>query len=62
MATTEDLDTFMTGLDISNEENELVLDGDSKELTNRFGLCLVGRFLSGKSINSRVMSSKMVDL
>lgn len=50
-------------LDIENEENEeLVFDERVEEEVNLFELCLVGRFLSKKSINERAMKSKLADL
>lgn len=50
-------------LDIENEENEeLVFDERVEEEVNLFELCLVGRFLSEKSINERAMKSKLADL
>lgn len=50
-------------LNIENEENEeLVFDEGVEEEVNRFDLCLVGRFLSEKSINERAMKSKLADL
>lgn len=48
---------------IDNEENdELVIDAGVEEEINRFELCLVGRFLTEKNINVRVMKSKMANL
>lgn len=59
----ENIDVLMTDLDISNEENEeLIVDDDLEEVGNRFELCLVGRFLSEKSINVRAMKTKLADL
>lgn len=53
----------MAGLDIEEEENEaFVLDGEVAEVTNKYELCIVGRFLTEKSINVRAMSSKMADI
>ncbi|KAL8100594.1 hypothetical protein AgCh_032742 [Apium graveolens] len=49
MATVNKIDSLMSDLDISNEENEeLVLDVESEETENRFKLCLVGKFLIEK--------------
>lgn len=63
MTNTENIDVLMTDLDTANEEDEeLVLDIDVEETTNFFELCLVGRFLTEKTINIRAMSSKMTDL
>lgn len=50
-------------MDIENEENEeLVFDIGAEEEINRFELCLVGRFLTEKNINPRVMKTKMADV
>lgn len=62
MADEEALNILMADLDISNEENEeLVLDAEIEE-NNRFELCLVGRFLTEKNLNVRVMKSKLADI
>ncbi|KAL8106742.1 hypothetical protein AgCh_023488 [Apium graveolens] len=59
----EDIEMNLAELDIANEENEeLSLDEGVEEEINRFELCLVGRFLTEKSINARAMKSKMADL
>lgn len=59
----ENLDTLMTELDITTEENEgLIFDEDIEEENNMFELCLVGKFLREKGINIRAMKSKMADL
>lgn len=63
MATVDEIDIQMAGMDIENEENEeLVFDDDVEEVTNKFELCLVGRFLTEKNINIRAMRSKMADI
>lgn len=63
MTTVEDIEMQFTDLDIENEENdELLLDEGVEEEINRFELCLVGRFLTEKSINVRVMKTKMADI
>lgn len=50
-------------LDITNEENkELVFEEGIEDESNRFELCLVGRFLTEKNINVRAMKTKMADL
>ena len=59
IANEEDIGERMAGLGIEEEENEaFVLDGDIDEDSNRYELCLVGRLLTEKSINTRVMKSK----
>lgn len=63
MAQYRDIDVQMANLDIDEEENEsFVLDGDTEGGINRYELCLVGRFLTEKTINMRAMKSKMADV
>lgn len=63
MNSEENLNELMTELDITYEENEeLVFDEELEENDNRFELCLVGRFLTEKSLNVRVMKSKLADI
>lgn len=63
MTTSDDVIMQLADLDIDNEENEeLVLEGGVEEEVNRFELCLVGRFLTEKNINTRAMRSKMADI
>ncbi|XP_074375304.1 uncharacterized protein LOC141717092 [Apium graveolens] len=63
MVNYRNFDEQMADLDIEEEENEsFVLEGDSEEEVNRYDLCLVGRFLTGKTINARAMKSKMADI
>lgn len=63
MARYHDIDAQMANLDIEEEENEsFVFDEDVEEATNRFELCLVGRFLTEKTINLRAMKTKMADV
>lgn len=53
----------LADLDIPTEENEeLTFEEGVEEEVNRFELCLVGRFLTEKNINTRAMKTKMVDL
>lgn len=53
----------MADLDIDNEENEeLVFEEGVEDEVNRFELCLVGRFLTEKGVNTRAMRSKMADI
>lgn len=62
MANVHDLDEQMADLNIEEEENEeLVFEGDVEEV-NKYDLCLVGRFLSEKSINVKAMKSKLADV
>lgn len=63
MTTMNDIEMQMAEIDIDNEENEeLVFEEQVEEEVNRFELCLAGRFLTEKNINSRVMKSKMADV
>lgn len=53
----------MAGLNMEEEENEeLVFEGDIEEEVDRYELCLVGRFLTEKNINTRAMKTKMADV
>lgn len=57
------LDIFMTDLDIAIEENEeLAFDEKFEEEDNSFELCLVGKFLTEKNLNLRAMKSKLANL
>lgn len=59
----ENLDTLMTEMNISNEENEeIVFDEEIEENNNRFELCLVGKFMTEKNINVRATKTKLADL
>lgn len=50
-------------MDIDNEENEaFVFEEGVEEVLNRYELCLVGRFLTEKSINVRATKSKTADV
>lgn len=49
--------------DIENEKIEvLIFDEGIEEGINRFELCMVGNFLTEKSINVRIMKTKMTDI
>lgn len=59
----EEINERMAGIGIEDEENEeLVFDEEVEEGVNKFELCLVGRFLTEKNINSRAMKSKLADI
>lgn len=63
MSTVKDIDNQVASLDIDNEENEeLCFDGEGEEESNKFKMCLVGKFLTEKNINIRVMKTKMADV
>lgn len=63
MARYHGLEDQMANLDIEEEENEsFVFDDESGDGSNRYELCLVGRFLTEKSINLRAMRTKMADV
>lgn len=63
MARYHDIESQMASLDIEEEENEsFVLEEDVEEGSNRYELCLVGRFLTEKTINLRAMRTKMADV
>lgn len=62
-STMDDIEMQLAEMDITNEENEeLSFETGVEEEVNRFELCLVGRFLTEKSINVRAMKLKMADL
>lgn len=55
-------DERLAVLNIEDEENEeLVFDAGVEEV-NKYDLCLVGKFLSEKTINDRAMKSKLADV
>ena len=48
------MELALVGINIEDEENEeLIFDDDVVEDSNKFDLCLVGRFLTEKSLNTR---------
>ncbi|XP_017256434.1 uncharacterized protein LOC108225991 [Daucus carota subsp. sativus] len=63
MARYQNLDEQMADLNIEEEENEdFVFDGDVEEEVNKYELCLIGRYLTEKNINTRAMKTKMADI
>ncbi|XP_074378321.1 uncharacterized protein LOC141719854 [Apium graveolens] len=59
----EAINRQMEGMDIEDEENEkLVFDEGVEDNINKFELCLVGRFLTEKNVNSKAMKSKLADV
>ncbi|XP_074334031.1 uncharacterized protein LOC141671643 [Apium graveolens] len=59
----EDIEIQMEVLDIENEENEeLTFEEDVEEECNRCELCIVGRFLTEKNINTWATRTKLVVL
>lgn len=59
----QNVDEQMAALNIEDEENEsLIFEGDVEENVNKYDLCLVGRFLTEKTLNVRAMKSKMADI
>lgn len=63
MAKVEELRDQLASMGIDDEENEKLIFGEEvEEVTNKFDLCLVGRFLSVKSLNVRAMKSKLADI
>lgn len=53
----------MIDLNIENEENEgFVIEGNIEEKINKYELCLIGRFVTEKNINTRAMKTKMADI
>ncbi|XP_074348138.1 uncharacterized protein LOC141686923 [Apium graveolens] len=63
MADGEDINQRMENLGIDDEQNaEFILEGDVDESINRYELCLVGRLLTEKGINTRIMKSRIADV
>lgn len=63
MANEEEIEHRMASLGVEDEENEVfVLDGDIDEQVNMYELCLVGRLLTEKSVNTRAMKTKITDV
>lgn len=59
----EDINDKMAGMGIDDEENtELVFDEEAEDVSNKFEICLVGHFLTEKSLNIMAMKSKMADI
>lgn len=53
----------MADLNVEEEENEdLVFEDDVIEVIDKYEMCLVGRFLTEKNINTRVMKVKIADI
>lgn len=63
MARYQGIEDHLANLDIDDEENEsFAFDEEIGAEVNRFELCLVGRFLTEKTINLKAMRSKMADV
>ncbi|KAL1812803.1 hypothetical protein ACET3Z_022868 [Daucus carota] len=63
MSRYNDLSDQMASLDVEEEENEaFIIEGEGEEEIHKYELCLVGRFLSERSVNVRAMKTKMADL
>lgn len=63
MARVEDINERMAEMDMEEEENaELIFDDEAEDVSNKFETCLVGRFLTDKSLNDRAMKSKIADI
>lgn len=63
MARMEDINERLAGMGIEDEENaELVFDEEAEDTSNKFEMCLVGRFLTEKALNVRAMKSKIADI
>lgn len=63
MARVEDLENQMAKINIEDEENEeLFFADDVVEDSNKFDLCLVGRFLTEKNMKTRAVKSKLADI
>lgn len=63
MARYQGIENHLANLDIEEAKNEsFVFDEEIGTEVNRFELCLVGRFLTEKTINLRAMRTKMEDV
>lgn len=62
MSISRDLDEQIRDPDIEDEENEELVSEDNVEMVNKYDICPVGRFLSKKTINSRVMKNKLANV
>lgn len=63
MASLDNINEQLAGINIEDEENEeLIFDDELVEDSNKFELCLVGRFVTEKSINTRAMKTKLADV
>lgn len=63
MARYQNIEEQMAIMNIDEEENEdFVFEGDVEEEVNKYEMCLVGRFLTEKNINTKAMKTKMADI
>lgn len=63
MARYQNIEEQLTEMNIEEEENEgFAFEEDIVENVNKYELCLVGRFLTEKNVNSRTMKTKIADL
>lgn len=63
LVTADDIEMQMADLDIDYKENEeLVFDKGVEKEVNKFELCMVGRLLTEKNINTHGMKSKLTDV
>ncbi|XP_074361558.1 uncharacterized protein At4g02000-like [Apium graveolens] len=63
MEDTEIINQRLENMGIEEEENAgFMLEGEVDETTNRYELCLVGRLLTEKGVNTKVMKSRIADV
>lgn len=63
MARYQTINDQLANLNVEDEENEdLIFEGDVEEVVEKYDLCLVGRFLTEKNINTRAMKTKIADV
>ncbi|KAL8156424.1 hypothetical protein AgCh_001495 [Apium graveolens] len=63
MAEMSSINERLAEITIDDEENEeIVFDVGIEDEVDKFELCLVGRFLTEKNLNSRAMKSKLADV
>lgn len=59
----QNINKQLASLNVEDEENEdLIFEVNIEKEVNKYELCLVGRFLTEKNINTRAMKTKIVDV
>lgn len=63
MARVEEVNDQLASFSLDDDENEkLVFEDEVVHDSNKFDLCVVGRFLTEKGINVRALKSKLADI
>lgn len=59
----QNIEEQIVDMNIEEEENEgFVFEGDIEVQINKYELCLVGRFLTEKNINTKAMKTEMANI